>query len=53
MKRLLGEVRRRLSRRTAVRRGPAWRPAPRIRIEFGGEARKVRGPAPVGVRPGL
>src|SRR5438552_19028807 len=33
--RLLGQVRRRFGRRTAVRRPSLWRPGPRIRIEFG------------------
>jgi len=35
MSRLLGQVRRRFSRRTGVRRRGLWRPSPRIRIEFG------------------
>jgi len=45
MNRLLGQVRRRIGRRTAVRRTGLWRPGPQIRIEFGREGQT----APVGL----
>src|SRR5205809_7836542 len=51
--RLLGQVRRRFGRRTAVRRPSLWRPAPRIRIEFGHGRQAAPLSVPATVHPGL
>jgi len=47
MRRLLGQVRQRIGRRTAVRRRGLWRPGPQVRIEFGHDGQPLAVPLPI------
>src|SRR5207247_408947 len=53
VRRLLGQVRQRIGRRTAVRRRGLWRPGPQVRIEFGHDGQPVAISLPISSHSGL